>query len=88
MKTKKDTKKSLPEPTYTNLESFDSWVEEVVTSPKSEHEPFCPFGSNTFKYGYCDCAYTGECYRCRFSKEAYYQHLMDKYWDGLPYIGI
>lgn len=38
-------------------EEFDKWLESI---PDEEKVPFCPF-----TIGYCDVAYTEECFKCQ-----------------------
>jgi len=43
----------------------------MITGDDVESEPFCPFGSPLFKFGYCDVAYSDRCYSCEESRNAY-----------------
>ena len=40
-----------------NREEFDKWLKSI---PDEEKDPFCPFS-----IGYCDVAYTEECFKCQ-----------------------
>lgn len=42
---------------FRTFEEFKQWLNAI---PDEEKEPFCPF-----EIGYCDVAYTEECFKCQ-----------------------
>ena len=59
------------------LQTYREFVESVLNVPSEEKEPFCPFGSDWFKHGYCDGAYSEQCYGCKESLSVYSKKMME-----------
>lgn len=49
------------------MDEFKEHVRKMIDIPDDEKEPFCPFPEG----GYCDVAYTDECYQCEFAQANY-----------------
>jgi hypothetical protein len=51
--------------------TYREFVGRTIGVPPDCQEPFCPFGSKEFGHGWCDDAYSDQCYGCKESLSVY-----------------
>ena len=53
------------------LKTYREFVQEELDSDPELQGPFCPFNSPRFGHGYCNKAYSTECFGCKESLDGY-----------------
>ena len=53
------------------MATYHEFVDDILDTIDELKGPFCPFNSPKFGHGYCNGAYSEQCYKCDESKESY-----------------
>ena len=57
------------------MKTYRQYVEEELHTDPEMQRPFCPFNSPKFGHGYCNKAYSTECFGCEESKAGYEEYI-------------